>query len=254
VNQQDTIKTFASKSVVITGGTSGIGAAAAKTFAGLGAAVTFCGREQDLGKHLEEEICTLGGTALFLPADVRSPDEMQRLIAEAAARHGGIDIAFNNAGINNPPNLTGEIPLSEYHDIMATNLNGVFYAMAAELAIMKQKGAGCIINTASILSEKTSGWMAAYSASKAAVAVLSQSAAEDYKQYGIRIYSLSPGPVNTPMFHQALLDIGGDETKYAGGLPRGKPPLSADAVARAVVGLADEKSAPPSGTNLVIKP
>jgi len=254
MNQPDNIKPFSSKSVVITGGTSGIGAATARAFAEKGAAVTFCGREPDLGKMVENEIRARGGVALFLPADVRSASEMKSFIAEATARYGGIDIAFNNAGINNPPNLAGDIPLSEYNDIMATNLNGVFYAMAAELAVMKEKGRGCIINTASILSEKTSGWMAAYSASKAAVAVLSQSAAEDYKRYGIRIYALSPGPVDTPMFQQALKDIAGDKNKYAGGLPRGKPPLSADAVATAVLELADEKSAPPSGTNLVLKP
>ena len=242
-------KRFLGKTVVITGGTTGIGAAAVRAFVAEGAQVFFCGREDDLGKSLEEEITKEGGKAYFVHADVRDVNEVKYFFEKARETLGGIDIAFNNAGINHPPNLTGDIPIDEFEDIIATNLNGVFYAMREELKTMTAGGGGCIINTASFLSEKVSGWMAAYSASKAGVLALSQSAAEDYKDQGVRVYALSPGPVDTPMFHKALREIAGDESKYAGGL---RPPLAPERVAEAVLMLADANAAPPSGTNYLI--
>lgn len=238
---------FLEKSVLITGGTSGIGAAAAKAFGAEGASVLICGREDDLGHAVAEEIKKAGGACRYFHADVRDPTAMEELVAEALKLNGGLDIAFNNAGINHPPHRAANIPIAEYEDVIATNLNGVFYAMAAELKVMTDEG--CIINTASALSKKVSGWMAAYSASKSGVVALSQAAAEDYREAGIRIYALSPDPVDTPMFQKALREIAGDESKYAGGL---KTPLTPAAVARQVLMLADKSSAPPTGTNFVV--
>lgn len=240
---------FLNKSVLITGATSGIGAAVVRAFAGEGALVTFCGREVDLGEKVVAEINKSGGVCRFVPADVRIFSEVENLVATAVRDFGGLDIAFNNAGINHPPNRAGDIPPGEFEDVIATNLTGVFFAMAAELKVMTPRREGCIINTASILSERVSGWMAAYSASKAGVVALSQSAAEDYKPIGIRIYSVSPGPVDTPMFHKALKEIAGDASKYAGGL---KPPLLPELVAEAVLKLADTQTAPPTGVNLLL--
>ena len=244
-----TDKRFVGKSVAITGGTTGIGKAAVNAFVAEGASVFFCGREDDLGKALEAKITKAGTRATFLHADVRNVSDVKQFISAANKAHGGIDIAFNNAGINNPPNRVGNIPVSEFDNIIATNLSGVFYAMSEELKIMAATGEGCIINSASFLSEKVSGWMGAYSASKAGVLALTQSAAEDYKDQNIRIYAISPGPVDTPMFQKAMEDIAGDESKYAGGL---RPPLSPGQVADVVLMLADVKTAPPTGTNHVL--
>lgn len=244
-----TEKRFAGKSVVITGGTTGIGKAAVMAFVAEGASVFFCGREDNLGAALEVKIRKAGGGATFIHADVRRPSDLKIFFMAAVKTNGGIDVAFNNAGINNPPNLTGDIPTREFDDIIATNLSGVFYAMHEELRIMGEAGQGCVINTASFLSEKVSGWMAAYSASKAGVLALTQSAAEDYRDQNIRIYAISPGPVDTPMFKKALQDIAGDESKYAGGL---RPPLSPGQVADVVLMLADARTAPPTGTNHVL--
>ncbi len=94
--------------------------------------------------------------------------------------------------------------------------------------------------------------MAAYSASKAGVVALSQAAAEDYRSSGIRVYALSPGPLQTPMFARALEDIAGAKEKYAGGFPKGGRGMEPAKAAKVVLDLADPETAPDSGTNLAL--
>lgn len=245
-------KHFSGKSVLITGGTSGIGKTAAFAFALEGAAVTFCGRREKLGAKVQSEIEATGGKALYVKADVRKSQDMDRLVDKALTAFGGLDIAFNNAGINHPPHWAGEIPPDVFHDVMATNFEGVFYAMESELKVMVPQHKGCIINTASILSEKVAGWMSAYSASKGAVVSLTKSAALDYRDLGIRIYAISPGPVDTPMYHKALKEIAGDPAKYAGGLPKRGKAQSPEAVVRAVIEMATDNSPFETGTNRLL--
>ena len=247
-------KRFIGKSALVTGGTSGIGKAAVFAFAEEGAAVTFCGRREQLGLEIQAEIKGRGGKALYVKADVRKPADMDRLAAAAVEAFGGLDIAFNNAGINHPPHRAGEIPPEVFHDVMATNFEGVFYAMKAELAVMAISGKGCIVNTASILSERVSGWMSAYSASKGAVVSLTKSAALDYKDGGIRILAVSPGPVDTPMYKKAMQEIAGDVDKYAGGLPKRGAPMPPETVVQAVLEMAVENAPFETGTNRVLVP
>lgn len=241
---------FSGKSVLITGGTSGLGAATVLAFVREGARVAFCGREKDLAEKVEGEIRKLDGTCFWKLADVTRPEAMEGFIKEAAKAQGGIDIAVNGAGRNNPPNRLADIPVREFKGVLETNLFGVFYAMRAEIPeVLKTKGV--IINVASVLSAKPSGWMAAYSASKTGLVALTQSAAEDYRDLGLRIYAISPGPMATPMFDQALRDIAGDAGKYAGGLPKGGKALPPEKVAAAILDLADPEIGPETGTNLI---
>ena len=241
---------FSGKSVLITGGTSGLGAATAIVFAKAGAKVAICGREEALGLEVLSEIESLGGEGFLSVADVCSVPEMEGFVTDVVAKHGGLNIAINCAGRNNPPNRLADIPPQEFQNVLQTNLGGVFNAMRAEIPELEKTG-GVIINVASILSEIPSGWMAAYSASKTAVVALTQSAAEDYRDRGIRIYALSPGPMATPMFEQALRDIGTHPEKYAGGLPDKGRAMDPARVAEEILGLADSKTGPKSGTNLV---
>ncbi|MHA1543936.1 MAG: SDR family NAD(P)-dependent oxidoreductase [Alphaproteobacteria bacterium] len=241
---------FSGKSVLITGGTSGLGAATAVAFARGGAKVAICGREENLGNEVLSEIETLGGKGFLSIADVCSVGEMESFVKDVVDLHGGLDIAINCAGRNNPPNRLADIPSEEFQDVLQTNLGGIFNAMRAEIPELEKSG-GVIVNVASILSEIPSGWMAAYSASKTGVVALTQSAAEDYREKGIRIYALSPGPMATPMFEQALRDIGSHPEKYAGGLPEGGRAMDPSHVAQAILDLADPASGPKSGTNLI---
>lgn len=237
---------FSGKSVLITGGASGLGAACVRAFSSEGARVSFCGREDDLGRALAKELSLKGRAVIFSHADVRVEEDMATFTGGA----GGIDIAVNCAGRNNPPNRLADIPPKEFRDVLETNLFGVLNAMRAEILAMP-KG-GVIINVASILSEVPSGWMAAYSTSKAAVVSLTQAAAEDYRDQGFRIYAFSPGPMATPMFDQALKDIAGDTGKYAGGFPEKGRAMDPAKAAKAILDLADLETAPPTGTNFLL--
>ena len=212
--------------------------------------MAICGREQGLGDKVLSEIENLGGKGFLSIADVCSVSEMEGFVKDATRVYGGLDIAINCAGRNNPPNRLADIPPEEFQDVMAINLGGIFNAMRAEIPELEKSG-GVVINVASILSEIPSGWMAAYSASKAAVVALTQSAAEDYRDRGIRVYAISPGPMATPMFEQALKDIGSHPEKYAGGLPDEGRAMDPGHVAQAILDLADPKTGPKSGTNLI---
>jgi NAD(P)-dependent dehydrogenase (short-subunit alcohol dehydrogenase family) len=243
---------FRGKCVLITGATSGIGRAAALAFAEAGAKVAFCGLRSDWGREVEAAIAARGGLAKFIPADVRNPSELGRLVDKAEKSFGPIAMALNNAGINHPPHRLGELPVENFTAVLATNLNGVFFAMQAELARMEGRGEGCIINVASVLASRPGGWMAAYAASKAAVASLTRTAAEDYRAAGIRVYSISPHAIATPMFARALSEIGGDPAKYAGGLPADGRGFAPERVAAEILKLACPETAPASGTDLVL--
>lgn len=130
-----------------------------------------------------------------------------------------------------------------------------FYAMRHEIpAIIAHEGArgrGAIVNIASILGTKGAPWIAAYGASKHAVLGMTLSAARDYAAMGLRINAVSPGPVQTPMLERALLEIGGDDTKYAGGFPPAGPGRPKD-VAAAVLFLLSTDASYVNGANLLV--
>lgn len=200
---------FTGKNVLITGGTSGIGAATARAFAAQGANVVICGRREALGKQVEAEIRASGGNATYIQADVREEDQVARLVDATVAAHGGIDIAFNNAGIKGPFIAFAEVPLEgtmSYHDTVRTNLDGVFYGIRHELRVMLPKKRGVIVNTASIAGSQGLAGNATYAATKHGVIGLTASAAKAHAKDGIRVVSVSPGAVDTPLLRRAVGD------------------------------------------------
>lgn len=195
---------FANKVVLITGATSGIGEATARAFAQEGAIVHFCGRREALGEKLAQEINDMGGRASYQKADVRSEQDVKSFIGTCVQRYGRIDIAFNNAGIESKPFTTADQSLQDWMNVMTTNATGVFLSMKYELAVMLKQGGGAIINNASVSSHVGFATIAPYSASKHAIASLTKVAALEYADKNIRINSISPGAVDTPMLRRAL--------------------------------------------------
>lgn len=242
---------FENKTVAVTGGTSGLGEAIVKAFAAEGAAVFFCGLLDAEGTRVEQDTARLPGTARYVHADVRDDQAMQTFTQHAADHSGGIVAAVNNAGISHAAARFADHSLATVDDIIQTNVMGVWHAMRHQIPLMLAGGGGAIINIASILSRSGAGWMAPYGMSKHAVVGLSKSAALDYADQGLRINTVSPGPMQTPMFERALADIGGDMEKFAGGIPKAGPADPAD-VAKTVLYLASDEAATVTGANIIV--
>ena len=189
---------FAGKVVMITGGTSGIGRAAAAAFAREGAHVTFCGRREALGRDVERDIRASGGTASYFRADVRVEADVQRFVEFTVGQFGRLDVAFNNAGITLEKSLH-EYSASEWDDVLTTNLRGVFFAIKYQVPHMLAGGGGTIVVTSSSTAIATQAKRGVYSASKRALLALVQAAALDYGPHNIRINALLPGTTDTPL-------------------------------------------------------
>jgi NAD(P)-dependent dehydrogenase (short-subunit alcohol dehydrogenase family) len=196
--------TFANKVVLITGATSGIGKATAEAFAQQGAKVFFCGRREALGAQVEQQIRASGGEATYQRADVRNAEDVKAFVDACVAKYGRLDIAFNNAGIDYPPQPTANTSIPEFDDLMNTNVRGVFLGMKYEIPhLLKTKGSA-IINMASIGGYRAFPNIIGYGASKAAVIHMTKMAAQEYGT--IRINAVSPGAINTPMLDRVKRD------------------------------------------------
>ncbi|MFD4353237.1 SDR family NAD(P)-dependent oxidoreductase [Nocardia sp. NPDC058518] len=198
---------FAGKSVQITGATSGIGAAAARLFAAEGARVAFCGRRIDRGRAVEAQIRAAGGEATYIQADVRDEQQVRAFVDGAADKYGGLDVAFDNAGITIQRKLH-EYTAEEFDLVLGTNLRGTFLSMKYQVPHMIRGGGGVIVVTSSSNALATDAGKGAYTASKRALVGLVQSAALDYAADGIRVNTLIPGTTDTDLV-RALSPIGG---------------------------------------------
>lgn len=199
---------FAGRSVLVTGGTSGIGRATVEAFAGEGALVTFCGRRAELGRQVQDGVERAGGTARYVQADVRDEEQVEQLVTGVVAEHGRLDIAIDNAGISRS-NRLHEIPVAEWDDIHATNVRGVFLCLRAQLREMQSAGGGQILVTASANIAGSRHGLAGYNSSKRALAGLVQTAALEYADQGIRVNAICPGVVDTEMVRRqsGMLDM-----------------------------------------------
>lgn len=245
---------FAGKSVLITGATSGIGRATASAFALEGARVAFCGRRANLGAEVVDEINRRGGHALYVQADVNEEAQVERFVAEAVRAHGRADILFANAGIDRPPAPTHETDTSLFDQVIATNLRAVFFTLKHGVAQMLRQPdpGGHIVNIASVGGHRGYPGITAYSAAKAAVLSMTRTAASEYSDKNIRVNSVSPGPIDTPMLRRAMRDWG---LESMDGFAQGttvKRVATPEEVARAVMWLCSPDASYVAGADLLV--
>lgn len=190
------------KVVIITGGGSGIGAAAAKLLGERKATVVVSDIDLKNAEKIAEEIKSHGGNAIAIKTDVTKFDEVQNLISQTVLNYDRVDVMVNNAGIGGKNLLkTAEHTHEDWHHVIAVNQTGVFYCMQVALKQMTKQGHGNIVNIASLAGLKASGNNLSYSASKFAVVGMTKSAALEYGSKNIRINAVCPGYT-----HSALLD------------------------------------------------
>lgn len=225
---------FKDQTVLITGGCSGIGRAAALKFAQEGATIFLADLSEKAGDDLVEELEKTGAKAAFARIDVTDAEDVERMISECIQRFGGVHVLVNSAGILGPRARTERYPAEEFKKVLEVNVMGLFNCMQAVLPHFLSKKSGNIVNLASVAGLNGFSGHIGYSASKHAVVGMTRSAAVEYAKHGIRINAVCPSFTLTPMLESAMVN---DDTNYLDALQNaipmkrfGKPEEIADAI------------------------
>jgi NAD(P)-dependent dehydrogenase (short-subunit alcohol dehydrogenase family) len=231
---------FKSKTALVTGASSGIGKSTAELYAREGANVVVSDIDEKNGIALAEAINKNGGTAIFVKADVSKPDDCKSLVEQTVKHFGRLDFACNNAGIGGEQNPVADYSLDNWDKVIAVNLSSVFYCMKYEIKAMLETGGGSIINMASILGNVAFENSAAYVAAKHGVLGLTKNAAIEYAKKNIRVNSVGPAFIHTPLI--AALEANKEVYNYLVSLHPigrlGKP----EEVAELVIWLSSDKA------------
>jgi 3alpha(or 20beta)-hydroxysteroid dehydrogenase len=201
---------FTGKAVVVTGAGGGIGRATAARLAAEGASLVLVDRAKDALAETRASVERVGGPVIALDADVTRWSDVERYVAAARERFGGIDGFFNNAGILGAISPLTEYPEAEFDRVLDVNVKGVWLGMKAVAPAMAARGGGAIVNTASIAGLRGSPNLIAYTASKHAVIGLTRSAAIELIRRGIRVNAVCPAPIETPMARELEHGFGRD--------------------------------------------
>ncbi len=200
------MKTLENKTAIVTGGGSGIGRAIAKLYAFEGAKLVISDVDEKGGNETVAQIKAKGGEAFFVKADTSKPDDSKNTVDHAVKTFGGLHIAVNNAGIGGPIKYLGEYPIDGWDKVISINLSGVFYGLRYQIQAMLSSGGGSIVNIASILGRVGTRGSPAYVAAKHGVIGLTEAAALEYADQKIRVNSIGPGYIVTPLLTNSLDD------------------------------------------------
>ncbi|MFN6114668.1 MAG: SDR family NAD(P)-dependent oxidoreductase [Flavobacteriales bacterium] len=233
------MKQLEGKVALVTGAGSGIGEAVALVLAREGSKVVLTDVDMAGCERVAGAVKATGAEAITVRNDVSMASECEAAVSAALKAFGRLDIAVNNAGIGGPAALTGDYPLDGWHQVVNTNLNGVFYGMRYQIPAMLKSGGGSIVNIASILGQVGFATASAYVAAKHGVVGLSKNAAMEYAAQGIRVNSVGPGFIRTPLLTKHLTEE--QLTGIAALHPIGRLGTSEE-VAELVLWLASEKA------------
>lgn len=195
---------YRDKVVIVTGGTKGIGEGCVRAFVDAGSRVVFCSRKQGEGDKLEAKLNGIGkGEVSFLTCDVSKVDEVQELIRRTVEKYGGLDCLVNNAGWHPFHKPIDEFSIEEFRDLLDLNLVSIFAACKFALPHLR-KTKGNIINISSLVAQMGQLHAVTYVASKGAVTAFTKALAIDEAVHGVRVNSVSPGNIFTPLWQQAI--------------------------------------------------
>jgi NAD(P)-dependent dehydrogenase (short-subunit alcohol dehydrogenase family) len=227
--------------VLITGGLTGIGRAAAVAFAETNANVVVSGRRDDAGIALVEELRDLGSDAEYINADVRNEDEVRAMVDKTVARFGRLDVAVNNAGTEGRPGPIADESADSYAEVFSTNVLGVLLSMKHQVRVMRDQGSGNIVNISSTFGHKGALGASVYAASKHAVEGLTKSVALEVAASGIRVNAVAPGPTDTAMLTR-FTRTPENRAAMAAGVPLGGRLGLTEELADAIVFIASDQA------------
>ncbi|MBD3897293.1 SDR family oxidoreductase [Halomonas sp. ML-15] len=246
------MNSLADKVAIVTGASSGIGHAAARLFASAGAKVVVSARRKEELDALVEAIARDGGSAVAVSGDVRDEGLAERLVTTAIERFGGLDVAFNNAGIVGPMAPLQDMSPSDWQDILETNLTAAFLGAKYQVPALLQRGGGSLLFTSSFVGH-TVGMpgMAAYAASKAGILGLMKCLSAELGPNGIRVNALLPGGTDTPASITNAPDAGAEVLAFVENLHALKRMATPEEIARAALYMASDDASFVTGTAML---
>lgn len=245
------VKRFQDKTVLILGATSGIGRTTALRFAQEGANVVIGGRNEDNGNEVVRSIEAMDGNGLFVQTDVRELDDLQNAVDRTVGEFGGLNVAFNNAGLAGTGNKAADESETDWSEMVDTKLNGVWRGMKCQIPAMLEAGGGAIVNMAGNWGLIGFPTYAAYCAAAHGVMGLTKAAAMEYVSAGIRINAVCPGAVDAPILDRMTGDNEEIKNSFAQQLPVGRL-CSQEDIAEAVLWLASDAASYVNGVGLVL--
>jgi NAD(P)-dependent dehydrogenase (short-subunit alcohol dehydrogenase family) len=227
---------------IVTGASAGIGRAAAMAFASEGAAVVLADRDAERGRSAARAITDEGARAIFVETDVANDEQVAAMVTAAVETFGGLDVAFNNAGIEGTPAPTHECTTENWDRTIVINLTGAWYCMRHEIPAMLERGGGSIINCSSVAGLVGFAGIPAYTASKHGLIGLTKTAALDYAQVGLRVNAICPGVIETEMVQRFTTGDPDATAELVASEPIGRMGTSEEIAAAAVWLGSDESS------------